>query len=108
MKLILKSELHQSQYYHHLFSLAIPIRDTDCYYAEGLYALLAVNTPYSYGIRLVDEDTEYYEETLYEDAFFDKVFVYEKEDMIRLHTLLGNLINKPIDCSWEELFKNDY
>lgn len=28
--------------------------------------------------------------------------------MVRLHTLLGNLINKPIDCSWKELFKNDY
>jgi hypothetical protein len=25
--------------------------------------------------------------------------------MVRLHTLLGNLISKPIDCSWEELFK---
>ena len=95
MKLIPRNELHQPCYYHHLYSLAIKNEKTGEYYADGLHALLAVNTPYSYGICLVGEDTDYFEETLY-------------EDMIRLHTLLGNLINKPIDCSWKELFKNDY
>ena len=108
MKLIPRNELHQPCYYHHLYSLAIKNEKTGKYYADGLHALLAVNTPYSYGICLVGEDTDYFEETLYEDVYCEKVFIYEEEDMVRLHTLLGNLINKPIDCSWKELFKNDY
>lgn len=46
MKLIPRNELHQPCYYHHLYSLAIKNEKTGEYYADGLHALLAVNTPY--------------------------------------------------------------
>ena len=87
MKLITRNELHQPCYYHHLYSLAIKNEKTGKYYADGLHALLAVNTPYSYGICLVGEDTYYFEETLYEDVYCEKVFIYEEEYMVRLARL---------------------
>jgi hypothetical protein len=45
MKLIPRSELHQPCYYHHLYSLARKHEKSGSYYAEGLHALIAVNTP---------------------------------------------------------------